>query len=220
MGFEAVIFDYEGVLVEMNRERAASFFRGRSPISVKDLTRRWEAWCSDHAGDTLLADEMWHSMWDALRLEHEISDATFAELRAFDFVGLLEVFPDALPALREARRLGLRIGVLSNSALPRLKAPSSPIALAELVDVIRVPARGVAVKPDREAFVAIARSLGTSPDRCLFLDNNPDFVRAARGAGMRGYLVHRGRGEAPADLAVLLDLSGLGRVAGAPGDSP
>lgn len=217
MRFEAVIFDYEGVLVEMDRERAFSFFRDRSPLPVKAITRRWEAWCADQLGEHLPATEMWHAFWDALREEVTVPEAVLEEIRAFDYIGLLEVCPQAVDALREARRLGLRIGVLSNSVLPRLESPSAPIVLAELVDAIHVPGRGAPVKPDRAAYLEMARLLGTSPDRCLFFDNDPAFVQAARDVGMTAYLVKRGVEASAGGNAPTTDLSDLRSLAGAEG---
>jgi FMN phosphatase YigB (HAD superfamily) len=209
MSFEAAIFDYEGVLVEMNRARAVAFFRERSPLSVKAITQRWELWCADQVGDHLPAMEMWHAFWESLRTEVDIAEPVLAEIYSFDYIGLLEACPDALDALCEAKRLGLRVGILSNTVLPKLVSPSAPIDLWRLADIIRVPGRGMPIKPAREAYLDIARSLGASPERCLFFDNEPTFVQAACEAGMRGYLVSRGAGTPPGAQAVLNDLSGF-----------
>lgn len=216
---EAVIFDYDGVLVEMDRERAVSFFRGRAPLPVKGLHRRWEIWCAQHLGEHLPAQEMWSVFWRTLGAELGIEEQPLEEICAFDYLGLFRACDDTPGALREAKRLGLRIGVLSNSALPKLEAPSAPIALSQWADVIRVPGDGAAVKPDRQAYLDMARLLGTTPDRCLFFDNDPGFVEAARDVGMRAFLVSRGPGAPAGDPSVLKDLSELSRLA-AGGASP
>lgn len=207
--FDAAIFDYDGVLVVMDHERAASFLGPRSPLSLKALHRRWEIWCAEHMGEHPQAQEMWRAFWRALGAELTIESAVLEEICDFDYMSLFHVCPDALDALAAARRLGLRIGVLSNSALPKLSSPSAPIALAEVVDVVRVPGRGAAVKPDREAYLDIARKLGAPPERCLFFDDEPGFVEAAREVGMTGYLVSRGPGEPSGEAAVVRSLSGL-----------
>lgn len=214
MNYEAAIFDYDGVLVELDRDKAVSLFQGRAPLPVRALHRRWEAWCSVHAGEGRRADEMWRAFWVSLAAEVGIPERPLEEICAVDPLSLFRLCNDTLDALREARRLGLRIGVLSNSALPGLTSPSAPIALAEVVDVVRVPRPGTAVKPQREAYLEIARSLGASPDRCLFFDNDAAFVQAAREVGMRAFLVSRGPGAPGDDPAALKDLSGLRSLAG------
>jgi FMN phosphatase YigB (HAD superfamily) len=209
MRFEAVIFDYVGVLVEMNRRQAAEFFQHRTRLPVATLTRRWEEWCSEHIGEVLSGLAMWQSFWTALAAEVGIGAQELAEIHAFDWFGMFTACPDALVALSDARRLGLRIGVLSNSVLPKLEAPSMPIALSELADVVRVPRRGSAVKPSRAAYVEMAAQLGAAPERCLYFDNELPFVEGARAAGMRGYLVDRKLGEGAAPAGVVKDLGGL-----------
>src|SRR5689334_4037341 len=102
----------------MDGQRAAAFFRGRTPLPVSELTRRWEAWCSDHLGELPSGDEMWRTFWDSLGRELDLPAGVIGAIRSFDYFGLFRACPDAVHALGEARRLGLRIGVLSNSVLP------------------------------------------------------------------------------------------------------
>ena len=45
------------------------------------------------------------------------------------------------------------------------------------------------MKPDREVFEHVARSLGGPPERMVFLDDNQLNVDAARAAGMQAYRV-------------------------------
>jgi FMN phosphatase YigB (HAD superfamily) len=213
MSLEAVIFDYDGVLVELDRDKVVSLFQGRSPVSVKEAHRRWERWCTVHAGEGRPAVEMWRAFWRALAAEVGMSERALGEICEVDPLSLFRLCPDTMGALREARQLGLRIGVLSNSALPGLMSPSAPVALSEVVDVIRVPRPGIAVKPQREAYLEIAGSLGVPPGRCLYFDNEPGFVQAARDVGMRAYLVARGAGPAAGELAVVKDLSSLPTLA-------
>jgi putative hydrolase of the HAD superfamily len=213
MRFEAAIFDYDGVLVELDREKAVSLFRGRAPLPVRTLHQRWEVWCSDHIGETRSSSAMWRAFWELQARELGIPEPALEEICAVDCLSLFRLCPDTPAALRDARQLGLRIGVLSNSALPALESPFAPLDLASLADVVRVPARGVPIKPDREAYLDIARSLGVSPEYCLFFDNEPSYVEAARQVGMRAYLVVRGQAAPPDAAAVVADLTGIRALA-------
>jgi putative hydrolase of the HAD superfamily len=209
---EAVIFDYLGVLVELDSDGARAFFKGRVPISFSTIVRGWEAWCSDHLDALPSARAMWSGFWASLQQELALSAPMLEEIQSFDFIGLLRAYPDTLHALGEARRLGLRIGILSNSVLPKLESSSAALLLTRLADVVWVPSREVAGKPSREAYLDAARLLGVAPERCLFFDNEPRFVEAAREAGMRGYVMDRGPDLPPAAPGIVRDLSGLGRL--------
>jgi FMN phosphatase YigB (HAD superfamily) len=191
MNFKAVIFDYSDVLVEVDRELTASFFRDRTPLRPSELHRRWERWCLEQTGELASGQEMWNQFWDVLGRELSLSTPVLQEIKSFDCFGFFRRCPDAVHALSEARRLGLRIGVLSNSALPMLASPSAPLVLTHLTDVIRVPHRGGPVKPSREAYLDTVRLLCTTPERCMYFDNEQSFVDAAREIGMRAYRVDR-----------------------------
>lgn len=209
MKTEAAIFDYDGVLVELRPEKAVALFHGRAPLGVRELHRRWEVWCTEHAGEGRQAIEMWRAFWTELARQVGIAEGPLAEICAVDPFELFRLCPDTLAALKEARQSGIKLGVLSNSALPGLSSPLAPIALSEVVDVISVPRPGKPIKPHPEAYRDIAQRLGTVPERCLFFDNDPSFVEAARALGMKAYVVFRGgKGEAGDPLA-LRDLVGI-----------
>lgn len=191
MKFEAVVFDYSDVLVQLDREVTVSFFRDRTPLRPSELHRRWEEWCFEQIGDLPSGQEMWNLFWDALGRELALSTLVLQEIKSFGCFGFFRRCPDAVHALSEARRLGLGISVLSNSVLPKLESPAAPLVLTQFTDVIRVPHRGIPVKPDREAYLDVVRLLGTTPQRCMYFDNEQRFVDAAREVGMQAYRVDR-----------------------------
>jgi putative hydrolase of the HAD superfamily len=101
--------------------------------------------------------------------------------------------PDVLPLLRELRRRGIKIGVLSNTMWPR-EAHERIFIRDEVLDLIdgavyssEIPW----VKPHPEAFRAAMRAVGvTDPAECVFVGDRPyDDVYGAKSAGMRAVLV-------------------------------
>jgi putative hydrolase of the HAD superfamily len=101
--------------------------------------------------------------------------------------------PDAAPLLRELRRRGLKIGVLSNTMWPR--AAHEQIFLRDeildLIDGAVYTSEIPWVKPHPEAFRAVMRAIGvTDPAECVFVGDRPyDDVYGAKTAGMRAVLV-------------------------------
>ena len=101
--------------------------------------------------------------------------------------------PDVLPLLRELRRRGIKIGVLSNTMWPR-EAHERIFMRDEVLDLIdgavyssEIPW----VKPHPEAFRAAMAAVGvTDPADCVFVGDRPyDDVYGAKSAGMRAVLV-------------------------------
>jgi putative hydrolase of the HAD superfamily len=101
--------------------------------------------------------------------------------------------PDVPPLLRELRRRGIKIGVLSNTMWPR-EAHERIFMRDEVLDLIdgavyssEIPW----VKPHPEAFRAAMAAVGvTDPGDCVFVGDRPyDDVYGAKSAGMRAVLV-------------------------------
>jgi putative hydrolase of the HAD superfamily len=101
--------------------------------------------------------------------------------------------PDVLPLLRELRRRGMKVGVLSNTMWPR-SAHEQIFLRDEVLDLIdgaiyssEIPW----VKPHPEAFRAAMKAIGvTDPATCVFVGDRPyDDVHGAKSAGMRAVLV-------------------------------
>src|SRR5262249_52984591 len=158
------------------------------------------------------ARRMWGHFCDSLSAEGHLPAESRMEVYAFDYLGLFRACPDAVRVLADARRLDLRIGVLSNSVLPRLESSSAPLALADLVDVIGVPAMSGLFKPNPAAYLDVAWRLGVTPEKCLFFDDEPSRVEGARRAGMQGYLVDRTRSEHSIQGGVMKDLSAVSAI--------
>lgn len=122
-----------------------------------------------------------------------------------------ELYPDVVPALRELRRRGVRIGVISNWST-RLRPIAGELGLLEMVDFLLVSAEFGAGKPHRRIFDEALRLAEVGPERALHAgDSVEDDVRGAAAAGIRPVFVWRRAGEPhPADGArVVRDLREL-----------
>jgi len=101
--------------------------------------------------------------------------------------------PDAPPLLRELRRRGIKIGVLSNTMWPRDAHERIFIrdGIFELIDGAVYTSEIPWTKPHPEAFRAAMRAIGvTDPAECIFVGDRPyDDVHGAKSAGMRAVLV-------------------------------
>ncbi|MFQ5459730.1 MAG: HAD-IA family hydrolase [Anaerolineae bacterium] len=124
-----------------------------------------------------------------------------------------------LELVRELRRRGAAVGLLSNSA-PEHEARIP--ALAAAVDVAHFSHRTGRRKPHAGTFEAIADDLGLSREDCVFVDDKARNAKAATEVGMTA-VVFAGRGPLIAELARLglpleLDAPAAGESASPGGD--
>ena len=101
--------------------------------------------------------------------------------------------PDAVPLLRELRRRGIKVGVLSNTMWPRQVHEQifTRDQILELIDGAVYTSEIPWVKPHPEAFRAAMRAIGmTDPADCVFVGDRPYAdVHGAKSVGMRAVLV-------------------------------
>jgi putative hydrolase of the HAD superfamily len=101
--------------------------------------------------------------------------------------------PDAPPLLRELRRRGVKVGVLSNTMWPRAAHEQIFIRdeIFDLIDGAVYSSEIPWVKPHPEAFRAAMRAVGvTDPASCVFVGDRPyDDVYGAKQVGMRAVLI-------------------------------
>jgi putative hydrolase of the HAD superfamily len=175
----------------------AHLHEGRDPESLADLRRR--------------AAE---AMRPSLRVDAPTGVLTDALLAALRF----HPYPDAVPALRALRALGLRIVVVSNwdhSLHERLEETG----LAPLVDGAVASAEVGAAKPERAIFVRALELAGVPAAAALHAGDSPEADAAgALEAGLRAVLVVRDGGPpAPPGVPVIASLAELPDLCEYPG---
>ncbi len=197
MAVRAVIFDWGGTLTPWHRIDISDLWLGvcarhypadeAATMAAAVLTaeaelwqqgeRSHQSWTLDHiferAGVTVTADFLasYFEAWDP----HTLTD------------------PDALPLLRELRRRGIKVGVLSNTMWPRTAHEQIFVRdeVLELINGAVYTSEIDWVKPHPEAFRAVMAAIGeTDPAACVFVGDRPyDDIHGAKSAGMRAVLI-------------------------------
>ena len=118
-----------------------------------------------------------------------------------------ELYEDVPPVLRELRRHGLRIGLLSNTGHGRLERLVSAYSLD--VDAVLTSGTHGKTKPSPSIFVAVLDLLGVEASQAAMVgDTLVDDIEGARAVGMRAFLIDRD-GRYPGRPATLPSLYGL-----------
>ena len=181
---QGVIFDYGNVLAATRdpEPRAAWEARlGLQPGGLGRLVHNEESWVAAQCG-RISVDAYWRGIAQALQL----SAADAAQLQADFYRG--DQVNEALTARIDAMRgAGLRLGVLSNFSR-ELWTLLDLQDLRRRFDAIAVSADLGVMKPEPAAYHAILNMLNLPPAACLFIDDLPENIDAARSLGLHGVL--------------------------------
>jgi putative hydrolase of the HAD superfamily len=197
VAIDAVIFDWGGTLTPWHT------------IDVADL---WASVCSLHFPPAAAASvaaalhaaerQLWRTAEQAHR--SATMEALFELAGVSATAGLLASYvaawephtftdPDAPGLLRQLRKRGVRVGVLSNTMWPRSwhEDVFRRDGVLDLIDGAVYTSEIDWTKPHPEAFRAAMAAVGaTDPARCVFVGDRPfDDVHGAQRAGMRTVLV-------------------------------
>jgi putative hydrolase of the HAD superfamily len=133
--------------------------------------------------------------------------------RAWEQSENFELFEDALPTLEELRRLGLKLGLVSNTG----RDLDHFVSLHRLdVDAAISSRAHGKTKPDPTIFLAVLDRLGVDPAAAAMVgDSVEDDVEGALAVGIRGVLLDR-EGRYPEYEPRLADLRALPAALGLP----
>jgi HAD superfamily hydrolase (TIGR01662 family) len=126
------------------------------------------------------------------------------------------LYDDVAPALRALAARGLKLGLISNSHRS-MAAFEQHFELDGLIAAAVTSSEHGYMKPHPSIFAAALTLAGVAAAETVMVgDSLTHDIEGARGAGIRGVLVHRSTEPvvAPADVAVIRDLSELPQLIG------
>jgi len=97
---------------------------------------------------------------------------------------LQPVLPGVRDYLRQARRLGLKVGLASSSDRPWVHGHLGRLGLLECFDTTKCVEDTGAHKPDPAPYLAVLDTLGVPPASAVAFEDSPHGVASAKAAGM------------------------------------
>jgi beta-phosphoglucomutase-like phosphatase (HAD superfamily) len=189
--YEALIFDWDGTLVDSRKVCFAGLSRALADAGVA-LDPQWYWPRQAIASPEMLL--LWEQEFGSLP---ESIDKIIDRCRAY----VIEASPDLTvideyaQIARVARARGQRLAIGSNGATSTVSAGLAQTGMNTLFSTVVTwsdvpPGRG---KPAPDIFLLAARQLKVRPERCLVYEDSDQGVVAALTAGMAAYNVQTGR---------------------------
>lgn len=177
-----IIFDFGNVLVQWHPELVYGDYFG-------DEAKAW--WFLRH-----VADNEWRLRIDA----GESSETCIRELqqRQPEYAEAIELYrskwremlTDEVPGMRELLHqlstVNYQLYGLTNWSMESFPEAREHFGILQMIDRYVVSGAEGYVKPDPRLFQVLLDRFGLRAEECIFIDDNPDNVAAARNMGMRG----------------------------------
>ncbi|MDE0299872.1 MAG: HAD-IA family hydrolase [Candidatus Poribacteria bacterium] len=130
-----------------------------------------------------------------------LSALTHARVDEVDF----EVYNDTLAVLEKLYESGFTLGIISD-AWPSLERKYRLLDLRKYFKAFVISAQVGCCKPDKRIFGRAIAEMGLPPEKLLFVDDDPHYVKEAIGLGLNGILMIRSGEPADADVEWVRDL--------------
>ena len=211
---QAVVFDRDGVLTYFDTEAAAAYYHPLLPISIYELAVEWQKWGAKNGFPSSVAEEQHFFLrfWTYIGDQYALPSAHTEKLKTSRYIDYVRPFPDARPALIEAKERGLQTAVLSNFTLASLEESLIAAGLYDLVDLACASTVIGAAKPEPDAYLIVSSTLGVRPEQCLFFDDEEECVTGGSSVGMHAYLVDRRRHLPIGETKSVQDLGAVGSI--------
>ena len=154
-------------------------FRGAGPLSVKDQKRWWKDVVYRVFSEVGMVDNF-----------DQFFDQVYDRFRGSEGWVL---FPETIEALAELKRLGLKLGIISNFD-SRIYSVMQSLDILRFFDSVTLSSETGYCKPDRQIFDAAVRALAVPASEILLVgDSLHDDVEAGMTAGLHTVLIDRDR---------------------------
>ena len=178
---KALIFDFDGLILDTEVSELQSWREIYAEYNADLPLEQWAA-CIGSGSDSFdpcayLESQIGHPVErkDILARRRK---------RRLELLAAEVVLPGVEAYLRDAKRLGLKIGLASSSSRAWVYGHLSRLGLAEHFDFMKCGDEVTRKKPDPELYLGALSGLGVGADQAIALEDSPNGVLAAQRAGI------------------------------------
>jgi HAD superfamily hydrolase (TIGR01509 family) len=181
MFIHALIFDFDGLILDT---KTTDFQSWQEVYRAHGCELRLEVWADCIGRPAGHFDPFEHlERLSGVRIDRDrIRAQRSARMRQLNL--LQPVLPGVHDYLREARALGLKIGLASSSDRAWVHGYLGRLGLLDYFDTIKCVEDTGAHKPDPAPYLAVLDTFGIPPAGAVAFEDSPHGVAAAKAAGM------------------------------------
>lgn len=177
-----IIFDFGNVLVQWHPEHVYGEYFG-------DEAKAW--WFLRHVADTDFRQRIdAGESFDGCIREKQAQYPEYEQAIELYRSKWREMLTDEVPGMREVivelRGKNYELYGLTNWSMETFPEARERFGILQMIDRYVVSGAEGLVKPDPRLFQVLLDRYGLRAEECIFIDDNPDNVAAARNMGMRG----------------------------------
>ncbi len=209
MSIEAVVFDFDGVIIDTETPDFTTWqdeFRDHGVELSRDL---WSGYIGSSVGTFDIYSHLEELTGQTLDRD-EVGPRRRG--RYLEAVNANPLLPGVMDYLSAARRLGLRVAIASNSSRDWVEGHVERRQLGGYFDAIRTRDDVEAVKPAPDVYLAALDAVGAPPERAMAVEDSPTGAAAAVAAGLFCVAVPNGMTEDMAFGQVDLRLGSLAEM--------
>jgi HAD superfamily hydrolase (TIGR01509 family) len=178
---KALVFDFDGLILETEQPLYQSW---QELYWANGLELPFDKWAlnigtSEEPFDPNIALESLPG-WN-LEKNREMSRRLQREL---DLIGSQPPRPGVVDYLKDARRMGLKVGLASSSSCDWVTGHLGRMGLLEYFQCVQGRDDVALTKPDPELFRSAVEILGAKPKEAIAFEDSPNGILAAKRAGM------------------------------------
>lgn len=178
---QGIVFDFDGVILETEISSYQTWLEIYQEYGC-DLP--FSTWAMCIGGSPQLFDA-------AAYLEEQIGHPVPREElrrrrreRHIEIMSTQLAMPGVEDYLREAKQMGLRLGVASSSTHTWVDSHLERLGLLDCFDTIKCREDVTYTKPDPELYLAVLKALGLQGEQALAIEDSPNGITAAQRAGI------------------------------------
>ncbi|HEX2945722.1 MAG TPA: HAD family phosphatase [Clostridia bacterium] len=183
---DSVVFDMDGVLFDTERLATDAWYKAARDMGIADIRMGVKGCVGLNHNDTM--NFLATCYGDGFPCEEFMKQAT----RVFkEMIGRegLPVKPGVFEILNYLRENGFRIALATSTSKTGTLRHLETAGITHYFDAIVTGDMIVHGKPDPEIYELACRELGSVPENCIAVEDSPNGIRSAHGAGMKAVMV-------------------------------
>jgi epoxide hydrolase-like predicted phosphatase len=179
---KSVIFDWGGVLIEDPAPGLVQYCALALNVSKEEYTKAYRKFSADFQKNLISEDTFWEKISSELKISKPKIPSLWTDAFKAAYVPRKEMFILAA----ELGEKGYKTAVLSNTEVPSMQYFYK--LGYDMFDVVVFSCVEGTIKPERKIFEIALAKLDCTPEQSVFIDDNPEFIKAAKEYGLHAIL--------------------------------